>query len=401
MPKERKLVAAVIYNRLHDGMPLQIDATIRFATGNFTKPLSQSELQLDSPYNTYTNSGLPPGPIGNPASPRSRRRPIPAHVSYLYYVVKPNTCGRAHVRHHHGRVRAGQGRLRPGARGERGQRADARALPGLMRTAARRPRPADLALALARDAHRRAGRARARRASGPTRRSRSRPRTSRRASATMPAEGFVGANVTVPHKVAALELAGDASAGGPGDRRRQHAQLRRRADRSREHRRQRASWTRSPEPPAGRRALVLGAGGSARAVVWALVTARRRGSDLEPHARARRAPGRGARRRDRSSIGELATGRLSTIDLIVNATTVGMGDAARERCRPQEPAARCRFVGRDTPIGGPRLRAGRDGARQARRERAAQRSSTGSRCWFARGPRRFGSGPGWNPRSRR
>ena len=50
--KQRKLVASVIYNRLHEGMPLGIDATIRFATGNYTKPLTESELAIDSPYNT-------------------------------------------------------------------------------------------------------------------------------------------------------------------------------------------------------------------------------------------------------------------------------------------------------------------------------------------------------------
>jgi UPF0755 protein len=93
VPKERKLVAAVIYNRLHDGMPLQIDATIRFAENNYTKPLTTTDLQLDSPYNTYTNTGLPPGPIGNPGLASIQAAAHPADVSYLYYVVKPNTCG--------------------------------------------------------------------------------------------------------------------------------------------------------------------------------------------------------------------------------------------------------------------------------------------------------------------
>ena len=93
VPKERKLVAAVIYNRLHDDMPLQIDATIRYASGNFTEPISPSELQIDSPYNTYANSGLPPGPIGNPGLASIEAAAHPARVSYLYYVVKPNTCG--------------------------------------------------------------------------------------------------------------------------------------------------------------------------------------------------------------------------------------------------------------------------------------------------------------------
>jgi uncharacterized YceG family protein len=93
VPEERELVAAVIYNRLHDDMPLQIDATVRFASGNFTEPISPSELQSDSPYNTYTNPGLPPGPIGNPGLASIEAAAHPAREPYLYYVVKPNTCG--------------------------------------------------------------------------------------------------------------------------------------------------------------------------------------------------------------------------------------------------------------------------------------------------------------------
>jgi UPF0755 protein len=93
VPKERKLVAAVIYNRLSEGLQLQIDATIRFAQNNYTKPLSSSDLQVDSPYNTYANYGLPPGPIGNPGLASIQAAAHPADASYLYYVVKPNTCG--------------------------------------------------------------------------------------------------------------------------------------------------------------------------------------------------------------------------------------------------------------------------------------------------------------------
>jgi cell division protein YceG involved in septum cleavage len=50
LEKERPLIAAVIYNRLREGMPLGIDATIRFATGNYEEPLTESELAVDSPY---------------------------------------------------------------------------------------------------------------------------------------------------------------------------------------------------------------------------------------------------------------------------------------------------------------------------------------------------------------
>ena len=91
--KQRKLVASVIYNRLHEGMPLGIDATIRFATGNYSKPLTQSQLEVDSPYNTRTNTGLPPGPINSPGLAALQAAAHPAETKYIYYVNKPNTCG--------------------------------------------------------------------------------------------------------------------------------------------------------------------------------------------------------------------------------------------------------------------------------------------------------------------
>jgi UPF0755 protein len=91
---QRKLVAAVIYNRLHAGMSLGIDATTRFATGNFDRPLTESELAVESPYNTRTHVGLPPGPIGNPGLASIEAAAHPARVGYLYYVTKPGTCGK-------------------------------------------------------------------------------------------------------------------------------------------------------------------------------------------------------------------------------------------------------------------------------------------------------------------
>ncbi len=93
VPSERKLVAAVIYNRLHRGMPLGIDATTRFAVGNYTQPLTESQLSSPSPYNTRLHAGLPPGPIGNPGLAAVRAAAKPAKVNYIYYVVKPGTCG--------------------------------------------------------------------------------------------------------------------------------------------------------------------------------------------------------------------------------------------------------------------------------------------------------------------
>ena len=93
VPAERPLVAAVIYNRLKHGIPLGIDATVRYATGNWTKPLTGTQLKVDSPYNTRKKFGLPPTPIGNPGLEAIEAAAHPAAVDYLYYVVKPGTCG--------------------------------------------------------------------------------------------------------------------------------------------------------------------------------------------------------------------------------------------------------------------------------------------------------------------
>jgi UPF0755 protein len=91
IPAERRKVAAVIYNRLKQGMTLGIDATIRYAEQNWTRPLKVSELERDGPFNTRTRTGLPPTPIGNPGLASIKAAANPAKGSYLYYVVKP--CG--------------------------------------------------------------------------------------------------------------------------------------------------------------------------------------------------------------------------------------------------------------------------------------------------------------------
>ncbi len=93
LPRERPLIAAVIYNRLRGGIPLGIDATIRYSLGNWERPLRVSELARDTPYNTRLHAGLPPTPIGNPGLASIEAAARPARVPYLYYVVKPDTCG--------------------------------------------------------------------------------------------------------------------------------------------------------------------------------------------------------------------------------------------------------------------------------------------------------------------
>jgi uncharacterized YceG family protein len=92
VPKQRKLVGSVIYNRLREGIPLGIDATIRFATGNYARPLTVSELETDSPYNTRLNAGLPPGPINSPGLAALRAAAHPAETEFIYYVNDPDSC---------------------------------------------------------------------------------------------------------------------------------------------------------------------------------------------------------------------------------------------------------------------------------------------------------------------
>jgi UPF0755 protein len=89
VPKERALVAAVIYNRLKKRMPLGIDATIRYGLNiPPTRPIRQSELDDPNPYNTRIHRGLPPTPIGNPGLASIQAAAHPADVDYLYFVRK-------------------------------------------------------------------------------------------------------------------------------------------------------------------------------------------------------------------------------------------------------------------------------------------------------------------------
>jgi UPF0755 protein len=91
VPSERRLVAAVIYNRLHRRMSLGIDATIRYALNvPPTQSLTDSELHDPTPYNTRVHKGLPPTPIANPGLASLQAAAHPARVSYLYFVRKPD-----------------------------------------------------------------------------------------------------------------------------------------------------------------------------------------------------------------------------------------------------------------------------------------------------------------------
>jgi UPF0755 protein len=85
---DRPLIASVIYNRLARGMPLQIDATLIYARGDpKNRKLSDQDKAIDSPYNTYAHTGLPPTPIASVSTASLKAALAPTSSPYLYYVV--------------------------------------------------------------------------------------------------------------------------------------------------------------------------------------------------------------------------------------------------------------------------------------------------------------------------
>lgn len=91
LPDERPLIASVFWNRLRIGMPLQSDPTIIYAlelAGRFDGNLRRTDLEIDSPYNTYRFPGLPPGPIASPGEASIRAVLEPADTTYLYFVSR-------------------------------------------------------------------------------------------------------------------------------------------------------------------------------------------------------------------------------------------------------------------------------------------------------------------------
>jgi UPF0755 protein len=89
VPGDRAKVSAVIYNRLHRGMALGIDATILYHLGSWTATIHQSDIDSPEPYNTRKHTGLPPTPICNPGLASLKAAAHPAHKDYLYYVAIP------------------------------------------------------------------------------------------------------------------------------------------------------------------------------------------------------------------------------------------------------------------------------------------------------------------------
>ncbi len=85
---EKPLIASVFYNRMRIGMPLQSDPTAVYGVRSFSGKVTKADIQRPSPYNTYLNKGLPPGPIGNPGSDAVQAALNPAKTDYLYFVAR-------------------------------------------------------------------------------------------------------------------------------------------------------------------------------------------------------------------------------------------------------------------------------------------------------------------------
>jgi UPF0755 protein len=90
IPEERPLVASVFVNRMARDMPLMTDPSVIYAAllaGRYRGTIFASDLQSDSPYNTYKHTGLPPGPICSPGAASLKAAMHPAQTDYLYFVA--------------------------------------------------------------------------------------------------------------------------------------------------------------------------------------------------------------------------------------------------------------------------------------------------------------------------
>lgn len=90
---ERALISGVIYNRLEEGQLLQIDATIQYILGETKEFLTYDDLEVESPYNTYQNEGLPPGPIAAFGEASIRAALYPEETEYYFYNYKYDDSG--------------------------------------------------------------------------------------------------------------------------------------------------------------------------------------------------------------------------------------------------------------------------------------------------------------------
>jgi len=88
---DRKIVAGIFYNRLEIGMALGSDATLEYALGTNKIQHSIAETKIDSPYNTYQNKGLPPGPVSNPGLASIAAAINPAQTDFMYFLTDIKT----------------------------------------------------------------------------------------------------------------------------------------------------------------------------------------------------------------------------------------------------------------------------------------------------------------------
>lgn len=88
IPEDRPVIASVFYNRMEIGMPLQSCATVQYILGEQKPRLSTADTQIESPYNTYLHTGLPPGPIASPGADSIKAALYPADTEYLFFLAK-------------------------------------------------------------------------------------------------------------------------------------------------------------------------------------------------------------------------------------------------------------------------------------------------------------------------
>ncbi len=84
--QNRRIIAGILWKRISLGMPLQVDAVFKYIFAGSAFDLTTNDLEVDSPYNTYTHKGLPPGPIGNPSLDAILDAVTPIQTTYLYYL---------------------------------------------------------------------------------------------------------------------------------------------------------------------------------------------------------------------------------------------------------------------------------------------------------------------------
>ena len=305
--RERPLVASVIYNRLKIGEPLNIDATIRYAEENWSRPLKVSELEKDTPYNLKAELG--PAADAD-RQPRARLAEGGGQARADGLPVLRRQAGRVpRVRQDARRARAQRGRLRAGAGGERRQGAATEVLTylgvaGWPVAHSRSPAMHNAALAAVglRDW-----------------RYLKLPLPPARFAETvraLPAAGFRGINVTIPHKEAALALATEATATAAAVGAANTLTFLESGAIHADNTDVPGLLEALPIDPAGRTALVLGAGGAARAAVYALRSA---GADVMVWNRTRERAERLV-----SDLGGRVVDAPEPASLLVNCTSVGL-----------------------------------------------------------------------------